>query len=359
MIRPAAHDDHEAIARLLDTAFSPSRTESRIAATLLAATPAAGATRKLSNATLKAAYAALPGLIGGSADLSGSNGLSFPEEVGFGDPDKEASLSPTGRKLFFGIREHAMAAVVNGMLTQGSCRAFAGTFLVFSDYLRPALRVAALSEIPSAFVLTHDSIFLGEDGPTHQPVEHLWALRLIPGVIDFRPADGVEVAMAWAWLLSQETHPSFLALSRQGLPALERDASVSPEQVWRGGYALNEEASPELILMGSGSEVALCQRVGAQLKAAGRRVRVVSIPSVNLLQAQDAAYREALCPSACPKLVVEAGVTLPWRGLFGGETEVVGIDSFGASAPADALATHFGLTEAQVLAHAERILSQG
>ncbi|MBM4291370.1 MAG: transketolase [Deltaproteobacteria bacterium] len=337
-----------------------------LTAALLARTPAGGATRKLSNAALKEAFALLPRLVGGSADLSGSNGLTFAAPAPFGDPRRHPSLSPVGRQLHFGIREHAMGAVVNG-LCLGGLQGFCGTFLVFSDYLRPTIRVAALSHVPSAFVLSHDSVFLGEDGPTHQPVEHAWALRLIPGCEDWRPADGVEVAMAWAWALTRAAGPTAMMLTRQDLPALTRAPGAAPEDVWRGGYVL-EEAGAEagagagagagasaVTLIGTGSEVSLCVEVAARLRAAGRAARVVSMPSVNRFLAQDAAYRDRVLGAGL-RVSVEAGSALPWRALVGLDGLCVGIDTFGASAPMEALAERFGLTPAAVTARVLGVL---
>ena len=193
---------------------------------------------------LNTAAAQIPALVGGSADLSGSNGAVIQGAVVVGDPSFEGqSFHYSGRQIHFGIREHAMGAVTNGMLLHGGFRPFCATFLVFSDYMRPTIRLAALSHLPNIFVFTHDSIFLGEDGPTHQPVEHHWALRSIPGSVYFRPADGIEVAMCWSWALSQSKVPVSFGLTRQSLPALHRDQTCSPEDVLRGGYALRDVSS--------------------------------------------------------------------------------------------------------------------
>lgn len=315
---------------------------------LLSSVPAQGATRKLSNAALKVAFGSLPALTGGSADLSGSNGLSFSEHPPFGLPAHNPQLSPQGRQLHFGIREHAMGAITNGLCLAG-LKAFCGTFLVFSDYLRPALRAAALSHIPSAFVLSHDSVFLGEDGPTHQPVEHAWALRLIPHCEDWRPADGVEVAMMWAWALTRATGPSALMLTRQDLPALTRRAEFEPQEVWRGGYLLSEHGEEraegaQVTLIGTGSEVALCVEVAEALAAQGLSARVISMPSVALFTRQPASYQRAVLSSGGLRVSVEAGSTTPWRSIVGLDGLCVGIDSFGASAPLEDLTTRFGFT---------------
>ena len=319
--------------------------------TLLEATPAGGATRKLSNATLLRAYQALPELIGGSADLSGSNGLSFSALASFGQPHHHHTLSRQGRKVHFGIREHAMGAITNGLCLQGF-KAFCGTFLVFSDYLRPAVRLAALSKIPSAFVLSHDSIFLGEDGPTHQPIEHAWALRMIPNVVDFRPADGLEVAMSWAWMLTEAKGPTALMLTRQGLPALEREDSFNPKEVWRGAYILEPERGeegPDIVFVGTGSEVSLCVQSAKDLRQKGYAVRVVSMPSVQLYLRQSPRNQERILPSGALIVTVEAGSSYPWRSVAGRHSLNIGIDEFGASAPIRDLQDHFGFTPEAII----------
>lgn len=319
---------------------------------LLKETPHAGATRKLSNSALKVAFQMLPELTGGSADLSGSNGLSFSEFPPFGLPTHNQKLSLEGRQIHFGIREHAMGSITNGLCLMG-LKAFCGTFLVFSDYLRPALRVAALSHIPSAFVLSHDSVFLGEDGPTHQPVEHAWALRLIPHCEDWRPADGIEVAMMWAWALTQATGPSALMLTRQDLPALKRRDTFQAKEVWQGGYILNEygppyEHAPQVTLIGTGSEVGLCVEVADALAQQQISTRVVSMPSVALFQKQSLSDQKRLLAPQSLLVSVEAGSTLPWRAFVGLDGLCIGIDSFGASAPIEDLAKRFGFTCDQV-----------
>ncbi len=313
------------------------------------------ATRKLSNKVLNRALELYPKLMGGSADLSGSNGLSF-SEPSFGSSLVNASLSPSGRVLHFGVREHAMGAITNGLTVHGSARGFNGTFLVFSDYLRPALRLAALSGIPSSFVLTHDSIFLGEDGPTHQPVEHAWALRMIPNVLDFRPADGVEVAAAWAWALTETQRPSAVMLTRQKLPALARRQDFEIAELQEGAYVLNtygpesnETLSRHVTLVGTGSEVSLCVEVAQGLAERGVIARVVSMPSVKLFMAGDKVRRQEILGRGLI-VTVEAGITLPWGGVVGADALHIGVDTFGASAPMSDLAETYGLTKEQVLA---------
>ncbi len=318
---------------------------------LLEATPAAGATRKLSQAAINEAVRHLPSLVGGSADLAGSNGTVIKGGGFVGHPDAgDPGFSFAGRQIHFGIREHAMGAITNGMLLHGGLRPFAATFLVFSDYVRPSLRLAALSHLPNVFVFTHDSVFLGEDGPTHQAVEHHWALRIIPGMRYFRPADGVETAMAWGWALQQGKHPVSLGLTRQGLPAIERRADFDPRDVWRGAYAVNDCPNPEAVLVGVGSELHLCTGAAAALSAEGRRIRVVSMPCFELFAELPAAERAALLPPGVPVATVEAGVTAPWTAVSGLDGLRIGIDRFGASAPAEVLAEKLGLTVAQVSA---------
>ncbi|MFZ4735009.1 MAG: transketolase [Bradymonadia bacterium] len=314
---------------------------------LLSGTPVAGPTRKLSGAAIAAAAAKMPGLIGGSADLTESNNTAMEHAGVFGAPDAGAPHGPsfTGRQMHYGIREHAMGSINNGVLLHGGLRPFGGTFLVFSDYMRPAIRLAALSHLRNVFVFTHDSVFLGEDGPTHQPIEHLWALRMIPGLVDFRPADGVEVAMAWAYALEHAKGPTFMALTRQALPAIARHEGFEAEDVWRGGYVVSDAPAPEVVLVGTGSELQLCVAAAAKLTLEGRRVRVVSMPSWALFCKQSHEYREKVVASGHPRIcTIEAGLSTPWRALTGLTGLNLGIDRFGASAPANVLAEKFGLT---------------
>ncbi|MBU0551404.1 transketolase [Myxococcota bacterium] len=325
-----------------------------LAARLIKATPASGATRKLSEAALNAAAEALPFFIGGSADLTGSNGTAIKGGGLVGHPEASSTfaLSFAHKQIPFGVREHAMAAITNGILFHGGLRPFGATFLAFSDYQRGALRVAALSKLPNLFVLTHDSVFLGEDGPTHQPVEHHWALRAIPNLDYFRPADGLETAMAWCAGLRRLDGPTALSLTRQDLPALTRPEGFDPEEILRGGYALNEIEAPEVILVATGSEVALCVEAAARLSP--RRVRVVSMPCFDRFERQDEAYREALIPSDHPQVVtVEAGITGPWAALTGRRGLRIGLDTFGFSAPAERIAEEIGLTAEAIAARVQ------
>ncbi len=316
---------------------------------LLDAVPANGATRKLSAAAISEAAKHMPSLVGGSADLTGSNGAAIKAAGVVGRPDYPGQdFSFNGRQMYFGIREHAMGAITNGMLLHGGFRPFGATFLVFSDYCRPAIRLAALSKLPNIFVFTHDSIFLGEDGPTHQPVEHHWALRMIPGVAYFRPADGVEVAMAWQFALSQDSRPTAFGLTRQNLPALDRTATT-PEDVLRGGYVLNSDDDSTVTLIATGSEVHVAVESADNLRAQGHRVRVVSMPCVDLFVEQDIAYQTAVLGDGV-RVTIEAGSTLPWARFTGLNGLNIGIDTFGASAPASVLAEEFGLTTERVTA---------
>jgi transketolase len=250
-----------------------------------------------------------------------------------------------GATVHFGVREPAMAAITNGIALDGTFLPYAGTFLVFSDYMRPSLRLAALMGVRSAFVFTHDSIFVGEDGPTHQPIEQLDALRAFPGLTVIRPADGVEAALAWAWIVERASGPVALALTRQNVAALKRELPFSADAFARGAYLLREPAGePDAVLIASGSEVSLACEAAELLASDGIAVRVVSAPSLDLFANQPASYRDELLPSGVPVVAVEAGRGESWRGLVGREGLVYGIDRFGASAPYQKLAEYFGFT---------------
>jgi len=302
----------------------------------------ADATRKHSGTALGRIAALAPGLlIGGSADLAGSNNTTVSGAGTIGQGDDPFA----GATVHFGVREHAMAAITNGIALDGTFLAYAGTFLVFSDYMRPSLRLAALMRARSTFVFTHDSIFVGEDGPTHQPIEQLDALRAIPGLTVIRPADAVEAALAWAFIVTQARGPVALALTRQTVPALKRVTPLSLDALARGAYSVREPAGePDVVLAASGSEVSLACEAAALLSSDGIAARVVSVPSHELFAAQPAAYRDELLPSGLPLVAVEAGRGESWRGLVGREGLVYGIDRFGASAPYKKLAEHFGFT---------------
>ncbi|HEY5658388.1 MAG TPA: transketolase [Myxococcota bacterium] len=304
------------------------------------------ATRKHGAKALERLARCAPYLIGGSADLAGSAAPPILKEGGtLGS--REGGADPfAGVNIHFGVREHAMGAITNGIALDGTLRPYCGTFLVFSDYMRPAIRLAALMRVPSIFVFTHDSIYLGEDGPTHQPVEQLDALRAIPGLTLFRPADGVETAMAWAWIARNAQGPALLALSRQKVKALQRGADFRPEDVWKGGYAVCDPgAATRVVLVATGSEVALACDAAEKLAAASVPARVVSLPSLELFLAQPEAYRRALLPDdGTPIVAVEAGRAESLRRLVCGAGLVYGIERFGASAPYADLAEYFGFT---------------
>ncbi|MCB9786565.1 MAG: transketolase [Deltaproteobacteria bacterium] len=313
------------------------------------------ATRASSGAVLAALAPVLPTLWGGSADLAGSNNTMIKGQPSF----QKASRS--GRNLHFGVREHGMAAAMNGMALHGGVIPYGGTFLTFSDYMRPSMRLAALMKQRAIFVLTHDSIFLGEDGPTHQSIEHAMALRLIPGLDVMRPADGRETAAAWLAALRRSDGPTALLLTRQGLPQLEGTRAAT-EGVARGAYVVagDPDQTPELILIGTGSELHLCTHAAEVLAAEGRSVRVVSMPCAERFLRQPAAWRDAVLPPACKRrLSVEAGRTFGWERFVGDAGRSVGVDTFGESAPADALAELFGINADHVLACARELLAPG
>ncbi len=298
------------------------------------------ATRKASQLTLEALTAALPELLGGSADLTGSNLTDVKASVW-------VNHAGQGNYVSYGVREFGMAAAMNGMALHGGLIPYGGTFMTFSDYSRNAIRMAALMRQRVIHVLTHDSIGLGEDGPTHQPVEHAASLRLIPNNQVWRPCDGVETALAWLAAVRRDNGPSCLLLSRQALTPFARD-SGQLAGIRRGGYVLQDARTPQAVLIATGSEVEIAMRAAAFLAEEGIGARVVSMPCVELFHAQDAAYREAVLPAGVPRVSVEAGVTWFWRAVVGEGGATIGIDTFGESAPADALYQHFGLTPAHV-----------
>ncbi|MFT4047751.1 MAG: transketolase [Solimonas sp.] len=310
------------------------------------------ATRKASKAVLDAIAARLPELIGGSADLSESNGTDFKGHVAL----RHGKLS--GNYINYGVREFAMAAAMNGMALHGGLIPFGGTFLVFSDYARNAIRMAALMKQRSIFVLTHDSIGLGEDGPTHQPVEHVSSLRLIPNVHVWRPADAFETAVAWKAAIERANGPTALALTRQNVDAQPRGEQQLDAA--RGGYILWEpKAAPEALIIATGSEVQLAVKAAALLADKGRAVRVVSMPCAEMFAQQDAGYRDTVLPPELRKrLAVEAGVTNYWRAFVGLDGDVLGLDTFGESAPAAAVFKHFGFTVENVVERTEKLLAR-
>ena len=310
--------------------------------------PKGAATRSSSGKVLNVLSARLPELVGGSADLTPSNNTKFEEA---GDFQKD---NPAGRYFRFGVREHAMAAALNGMNLFGGLIAYGGTFLVFSDYMKPAIRIAALSGIPSIFVFTHDSVGLGEDGPTHQPIEHLMALRAVPNLNVIRPADANEVVQAWKVALTQTSRPTALALTRQNVPTLE---GTDRGMLNRGAYVLKDFGeNPELILIASGSEVALIYGAAQKLSSEGVAVRVVSFPSWELFEQQDEAYRESVLPrTITARLAVEAGATLGWERYA---SSVIGLDHYGASAPYKVIFERLGFTIDNVMARARELLEK-
>ncbi|WP_285782318.1 transketolase [Microbispora sp. NBRC 16548] len=320
------------------------------------------ATRKASGEVLSALAPVLPELWGGSADLAESNNTTMKGEPSF-IPDeyqtKEFPGNRYGRTLHFGIREHGMGAILNGIALHNGTRPYGGTFLVFSDYMRPSVRLAALMKLPVTYVWTHDSIGLGEDGPTHQPIEHLWALRAIPGLDVVRPADANETAAAWKAVLEHNDRPAGLALTRQNVPTL--DGAGDPDAVARGGYVLQDASNgqPEVVIIGTGSEVQLAVEARTILESQGIPTRVVSMPCVEWFREQDAAYKQTVLPPAVKaRVAVEAGITLGWREFVGDAGEVLGIDHFGASAPYKTIYEQFGLTADRVVAAAKASLAK-
>ncbi|QLH21074.1 transketolase [Streptomyces sp. Rer75] len=316
------------------------------------------ATRKASGQVLKALGGVLPELWGGSADLAGSNNTTIDASSSFLPKDNPLpEADPYGRTIHFGIREHAMGSTMNGIALHGNTRVYGGTFLVFSDYMRPAVRLAALMKLPVTYVWTHDSIGLGEDGPTHQPVEHLSALRAIPGLNIVRPADANETAIAWREITRRHganPAPHGLALTRQNVPTYEADENAA-----KGGYVLFEAegGQPQVILIGTGSEVQLAVEAREQLQAAGVPTRVVSMPSIEWFEEQDKGYRDSvLPPSVKARVAVEAGIGLTWYRYVGEAGRIVSLEHFGASADYKVLYREFGLTADAVVTAARESL---
>ena len=316
------------------------------------------ATRKASGEVLNALAPVLPELWGGSADLAESNLTTMDGEPSFIPTEHQTRLfpgNPYGRVLHFGIREHGMGALLNGIALSGGTRPYGGTFLVFSDYMRGSVRLSALMELPVTYVWTHDSIGLGEDGPTHQPIEHLWALRAIPHLEVIRPADANETVVAWRTVL-ERARPAALCLTRQNLPVLDRSAGngqglESAEKVTRGGYVL--AGGSDVILIGTGSEVPIALQAREQLAADGISARVVSMPCVEWFNDQDESYRrEVLPPTIRARVSVEAGITAPWKLFVGDAGASIGVDHFGASAAYQKLYEEFGITAERVAAAA-------
>jgi transketolase len=328
------------------------------------------ATRAAAGAALRALAERVPWLVGGSADLNPSTNTALPGAGDFQSPDRP--LGPvqgscggpqdySGRNLHFGVREHAMAAIANGIAYHGGLRPFVATFLVFSDYARPAIRLSALSELPVVYVFTHDSVFLGEDGPTHQPVEHLASLRAMPGLVVLRPADAAEAVEAWRFAAEYREGPVALVLTRQAVPVLDRSRYAPAAGLRRGGYVLADARGglPQVVLIATGSEVALCVEAYERLTGEGVRTRVVSLPSWELFERQPQSYREeVLPPSVTKRVAVEAARPMGWERWVGCDGRVLGVDRFGASAPYPRIAEELGFT-AQRVYEVARELARG
>jgi transketolase len=310
------------------------------------------ATRAASGKVINALAKSLPELMGGSADLAPSNKTWINGELDFqGD-------TPQGRNMHFGVREHAMGAIVNGMSVHGGLIPYGGTFLVFSDYMRGAIRLSALSEYPAIWIFTHDSIGVGEDGPTHQPVEHTASLRVIPNLVTIRPADANETAQAWRYAIKHHG-PVALLLTRQKLSTIDRDTYSEAEGLLRGAYVLADmgQNDPEIILMASGSEVNLILNAASHLAAEGVNVRVVSFPSWEIFAQQEQSYKdEVLPPDVKTRIAVEAGSTFGWERWVGDHGRIIGIDKFGASAPGDRVMKEYGFSVANVIENALDLL---
>jgi transketolase len=320
------------------------------------------ATRKASGEVLSAIGDVLPELWGGSADLAESNNTTMKGADSFGPTEastKEWNANPFGRTLHFGVREHAMGSILNGIVLHGPTRPYGATFLVFSDYMRPAVRLASLMKLPVTYVWTHDSIGLGEDGPTHQPIEHMAALRAIPGLIMVRPGDANETAAAWRAILEQHEVPVGLALTRQNLPVLEGTKEHATEGVRKGGYVLAEAtgAAPRVVLIGTGSELQIAFEARKVLEADGVPTRVVSMPSMDWFEAQDQAYRDQIIPPTVrARVSVEAGIAQPWYRYVGDAGEIISIEHYGASADYQTLFREFGITTEAVVQAARKSL---
>ncbi len=306
------------------------------------------ATRSLASKVEQRAAELVPALVGGAADLAASTKTNIK---GAGDI---ARGEFAGRNLHFGIREHGMGAILNGMAVGGCFIPFGSTFLIFSDYMRPSMRLAALMGTQVVYVFTHDSVFLGEDGPTHQAIEQVASLRLIPNLDVVRPADALECAAAWTHALTRREGPTALALTRQKLPPLDRPAGFDPAQLLKGAYVLADSDDPEVVIIATGSEVHVAVEARALLEQKGYATRVVSAPCLEAFGRLPAAEQEAVLGKGVRRVTIEAGRSTPWRAVAGSDGICIGIDRFGASAPAERIAEEFGLTGKQV---AERILA--
>ncbi len=309
------------------------------------------ATRSASGETINILADKLPNFIGGSADLASSNKVVMKDKGDF------YCDNPTGRNIHFGIREHAMGAAVNGMALHGGVIPFGATFFVFSDYMRASVRLAALMHTHSIFVYTHDSIGVGEDGPTHQPIEHLMSFRAMPNIKVIRPADANETVQAWK-IAIKEKSPVMLVLTRQNVPVLDPEKYNIEEGVKKGAYILEEAENPDVVLIGTGSEVHVCLEAKKLLEKEGIKATVVSMPSWELFFQQDKEYREKVIPKDVPKVAVEAGITLGWKEIIGDKGTVIGMTSFGASAPGNVLMEKFGFTPENIVSKVKEILKK-
>lgn len=309
------------------------------------------ATRQASGKTINAIASSLPTFIGGSADLAPSNNTYLTGYPAFSKDDR------SGRNFHFGIREHAMASLMNGMAMYGGVIPFGGTFLVFSDYLRPAIRLASLSKIKVIYVFTHDTIGLGEDGPTHQPVEHLASLRAIPGLVVLRPADANETTSAWKFAIKHKGGPVALLLTRQGLQVLDQSKYPSSDNLFKGAYILKDADKPEIILMASGSEVEIILKGAEKLEGEGKKVRVVSFPSWELFELQSEEYKNSVLPKEVKaRVAVEAGVAQGWHKYTGDGGKIISIETYGASAPYEILYEKYGITVENILRTSKSLL---
>jgi transketolase len=311
------------------------------------------ATRQASGKVINSLAASLPELFGGSADLAPSNNTWINGAKAF------QADEPGGRNFHFGVRENAMGSIVNGIAVHKGLIPYCATFMSFADYVRPALRLSALSHYPTIWIFTHDSIGLGEDGPTHQPVEHMASFRAIPNLVSFRPGDANEVREAWKVAVERRNGPTLMALSRQAMPVLDRTVMASAEGVRRGAYVLQDlgDGRPAIILMASGSEVGLIVEAGHQLSSRGINVRLVSFPSWELFAQQDRSYQESVLPASVDKRIsVEAGITMGWERWVGDKGRMIGVNTYGASAPYKTLYEKYGLTVANIVTQAQQLL---
>ena len=334
----AWRDRHPDLARDWD-AICTDKVPADITERLVAEAPSDdAATRAHGGKVLQVAARHVPALVGGSADLEPSNKTRIK------DSPSVAKGEYAGRNFHFGVREHAMGAIVNGMLYHGTFRPYAGTFLIFSDYMRPSIRLAALAGLPAIYVFTHDSFFVGEDGPTHEPIEQTASLRLIPNLHVHRPADGLETALAWAAALKRSEGPTALLLTRQKVPAIRRESEGEFADPASGAYRVVGDGDGDAVVAATGSELHLALAAREALAREGKRLDVVSIPCMELFEEQGTAYHDALFPAGVPVATIEAGRTDPWKALAGRDGLTIGIDRFGASAPASDLAEQFGFT---------------